>query len=91
MLRRIVVSAAIGLAIAAPAMAETLIVKSSGKELVLEVKLSDTVAAVKKVIADKQGGEVAALIHGGKVMEDGKKLLDYGFGSVTTVMMVPKF
>jgi ubiquitin len=91
MLKRIILALAMMLALASPALADELQVKTlTGKVIVLAVKPADTVLSVKQQVTDKEGipADQQRLIYAGKQLEDGKTLVDYGIADKATVHLV---
>jgi ubiquitin len=91
MLKRLMLAALASLMIVSPAFAEKLLVKTlTGKTISLDVKLTDTVEAVKQQVADKEGipPDQQRLIYAGKQLEDGKTLADYTITDNATVHLV---
>jgi ubiquitin len=91
MLGKLILAASMALVLAEPAFAEKLLVKTlTGKTIVLEVKLADTVKSVKDQIVDREGipAEQQRLIYAGKQMDDGQTLTSYGVTDNATVHLV---
>ncbi len=91
MLNRLLLAGLVSLALAGPAFAEKLLVKTlTGKTIEIEVKLTDTVASVKQQVQDKEGipPDQQRIIYAGKTLEDGRALADYSVTDGATVHLV---
>ncbi|HEV7689637.1 MAG TPA: ubiquitin-like protein [Hyphomonadaceae bacterium] len=90
-MKRFLLAVLMLLALASPAFAEKLTVKTlTGKSIELEVKLTDTVSSVMTKIQDKEGipPEEQRLIYAGKQLLPDKKLEDYSIANEATVHLV---
>ncbi len=92
MFRRMVLGAVALLLLSTPAWAamEIYVKDATGKEITISVEPTDTVEAVKKQIADREGvkPECQKLIWSGQLLESGKTLADYGIEREATIHLV---
>jgi hypothetical protein len=83
--KRLLILVAAAFALAMPAFAEKLTVKTlTGKSIELQVKLTDSVESLKKQVADKEGIPVEQQ----RIIYAGKTLNDYGITNDVTVQLV---
>lgn len=69
---------------------EVFIKEMTGKEITVDVELSDTIDTLKKKIADTDGikAECQKLIWSGNLLQSDKTIADYGIGADATIHMI---
>jgi len=90
-MKRVVFAVLMLLALASPAFAEKLTIKTlTGKSIELEVKPTDKVSTVMDKIQDKEGipPDQQRLIYAGVQLIPEKTLQDYGIANEATVHLV---